>query len=102
MEYNSKYSEFNVEELELFSQDLDLEGINIEGLDTEGEDEELDHKNEDKIPDAPEEIHVKEGDIFKLGDHTLMCGDSMKDANIKLLLKEKNHNKTHCISDPPY
>lgn len=57
---------------------------------------------EDIIPEDDEEIFVQEWDIYKLGNHTLMCGDSMSEENIKTLLKGKNKAITHCISDPPY
>lgn len=56
---------------------------------------------EDDVPDITEEIIVKEWDIFQLGNHTLMCGDSMNEENIKTLLWNSEW-KIHCISDPPY
>lgn len=65
------------------------------------EEEEKEAK-EDNVPKEPKAIYVQHGDIFQLGNHTLMCGDSMKEADIKTLLKDKPEGKTHCISDPPY
>ena len=32
--------------------------------------------DEDEIPEAPEEPICKLGDIWKLGNHKLICGDS--------------------------
>lgn len=59
-------------------------------------------EKEDVLPEEPKTIYVKEWDIFKLWNHTLMFWDSMNEENIKKLLNNKNKLKTHCISDPPY
>lgn len=56
---------------------------------------------EDDVPEIEEEIIVKEWDVFQLGKHTLMCGDSMNEDNIKTLLWNSEW-QIHCISDPPY
>lgn len=57
---------------------------------------------EDNVPEEPKAVYVQEGDIFQLGNHTLMCWDSMKESDIQSLLKNAPKKKTHCISDPPY
>lgn len=55
---------------------------------------------EDKIPDTPEEPKAKLGDIYKLGNHRLMCGDSTKREDIEKLM---NGNKADMVfTDPPY
>jgi len=56
--------------------------------------------DEDSVPDVPEEPITKPGDIYKLGNHRLMCGDSTSiDAVDKLL----DGNKIDLIfTDPPY
>ena len=56
--------------------------------------------DDDAIPDIPEEPTSKLGDIYKLGNHKLMCGDSTSiDAVDKLL----DGNKIDLIfTDPPY
>lgn len=56
--------------------------------------------DEDSVPDVPEEPITKLGDIYKLGNHRLMCGDSTSiDAVDKLL----DGNKVDLIfTDPPY
>ena len=40
---------------------------------------------EDDIPDAPVEAVAKRGDIWQLGDHVLMCGDSTPAEYIKAM-----------------
>lgn len=46
------------------------------------------------------EVSVKKGDIYKLGNHRLMCGDSTNDEDIKKLM---NNQKADMIfTDPPW
>ena len=47
-----------------------------------------------------ENAFVKEGDIWLLGRHRLMCGDSTNSDNVNLLMDGKKANL--CITDPPY
>jgi len=47
-----------------------------------------------------ENAFVKEGDIWLLGRHRLMCGDSTNPDNVNLLMDGKKANL--CITDPPY
>ena len=56
--------------------------------------------DEDAVPDVPNEPTTKLGDIYQLGNHRLMCGDSTSiDAVEKLI----NNNKIDlCYTDPPY
>ena len=56
--------------------------------------------DEDAVPDVPEEPKTKPGDIYKLGRHRLMCGDS---TSIDAVEKLMNGNKVDLIfTDPPY
>lgn len=47
-----------------------------------------------------DEAFVKSGDVWLLGRHRLMCGDSTKSDNISILMNGKKANL--CITDPPY
>lgn len=73
-------------------------------LDIDIEEDEPTQKDiEDEVPEIDNTIMiVREWDVFQLWNHTLMCGDSMNEECIKILLKDKNEVLTHCISDPPY
>jgi DNA modification methylase len=46
------------------------------------------------------EAFVKPGDIWQLGRHRLLCGDSTKEDDVSKLMDGKRANL--CITDPPY
>ena len=53
---------------------------------------------QDSIPEKRKTTDVKQGDIFQLGNHRLMCGDSREDISEFI----KNCNPKYTITDPPY
>jgi DNA modification methylase len=56
--------------------------------------------DEDAVPDVPEEPKTKLGDIYQLGNHRLMCGDSTSiDAVEKLMDGQK---ADMVFTSPPY
>jgi DNA modification methylase len=56
--------------------------------------------DEDAVPDVPDEPKTKLGDIYQLGNHRLMCGDSTSiDAVDKLMDGQK---ADMVFTDPPY
>jgi DNA modification methylase len=56
--------------------------------------------DEDAVPEVPEEPITKPGDIYQLGNHRLMCGDSTSiDAVDKLMDGQK---ADMVFTDPPY
>jgi len=56
--------------------------------------------DEDAVPDVPDEPKTKLGDIYILGNHRLMCGDSTSiDAVEKLMDGEK---ASLVVTDPPW
>ena len=56
--------------------------------------------DEDAVPDVPDEPKTKLGDIYILGNHRLMCGDSTSiDAVDKLM---DGHKADVVFTDPPY
>ena len=52
--------------------------------------------------EEPEDLETKAqlGDIYQLGNHRLMCGDSTKEADVKLLMEGKKADLL--FTDPPY
>ena len=56
--------------------------------------------DEDAVPDVPDEPTTKLGDIYQLGNHRLMCGDSTSiDAVTKLT---NGQGVDMLLTDPPY
>lgn len=101
LEYNSKYSEFDTEELNLWAPDLDLDGIRL-GIDIDlGDDDKKDLGDEEEIVSwtkAKGVIH--KGDIIQLGDHILMCGSSTDKDHVAELMGDKKADMV--FTDPPY
>ena len=85
-------NEFDIDELVDWGfKHIDLD-INIDKI-TEGNTE------DDHIPDV-KESRVKLGDVWKLGKHRLMCGDSTKESDVNKLM---NGEKADMVfTDPPY
>ena len=55
---------------------------------------------EDEVPEVPEEPKAKLGDIYQLGRHRLMCGDSTNPAVIDRLMDGVKADMV--FTDPPY
>jgi DNA modification methylase len=56
--------------------------------------------DEDQVPEVPEEPKTKPGDIYQLGRHRLMCGDS---TSIDAVEKLMDGAKVDLVfTDPPY
>jgi site-specific DNA-methyltransferase (adenine-specific) len=55
---------------------------------------------EDEVPDFPDLPETEVGDVWKLGEHTLVCGDSTDPNVLKLALDAE---LADCVfTDPPY
>jgi DNA modification methylase len=80
--------------------DLELTGFDADELEKliVGEKEGL--TDEDAVPETPEEPKAQLGDIYKLGEHRLMCGDSTKIDDVDKLINGANIDLVY--TDPPY
>jgi site-specific DNA-methyltransferase (adenine-specific) len=56
--------------------------------------------DEDAVPDVPEEPKTKPGDIYILGNHRLMCGDSTSIDAVEKLMDGQLADQL--VTDPPY
>lgn len=103
----ARWAELDKEKLKNELPDLDLD-LDLLGLsDTKFLQEvgvnKIDEKKQDDIPDMPTTPVTKKGDVWLLGRHRVMCGDSLLIDDIEKLLPEKRADKTiHCLTDPPY
>jgi DNA modification methylase len=83
-------NEWEVEELKDMGLDLDWD----EPEETEG------LTDPDDVPEVPEEPTTKPSDLWILGDHRLLCGDSTKAEDVERLM---NGEKADMVfTDPPY
>lgn len=85
---NEELGNFETIDMSDFGFDLDL------GLDEEQE------IVEDEAPEVPEEPKAKLGDIYQLGRHFLMCGDSTSEEDVAKLMNGVKADMF--LSDPPY
>jgi len=55
---------------------------------------------EDDVPDPPADPVTKPGDLWLLGDHRLLCGDSTKAEDVARLMGGEKADM--CFTSPPY
>ena len=82
-----------LKELELAGFDIDLTGFDKDLL--IGADD-----KDDEVPEVPDEPISKLGDIYQLGNHRIMCGDSTKIEDVEKLMDGKKADMV--FTDPPY
>lgn len=83
--------------------DVSLTGFDPEELDDVFKDDMKDGVKDDNF-DVDKELKkptmTKPGDLWQLGEHRLLCGDSTKEESYNLLMAGKQANLV--ITDPPY
>lgn len=90
-----------LEDLKFSNFDLDLVGFSTEELDeimNQGEEPEV--EEDDYTVAIPEEPKAKLGEIYILGKHRLMCGDSTSIQDVEKLMGEQQADLL--LTDPPY
>ena len=88
-----------LQDLKLEGFDLTLTGFSLEDLDAMVGD--LDPENDpDAAPDLPAEPVTKPGDVWVMGPHRLVCGDSTSVDNLDRLTQGALCDV--CWTDPPY
>ena len=101
-------ADWDMDLLKLEMEDIDIDmspfGFDEEFLETDysaDDDEGKAHNDEFDIDAALEaKAFVKPGDVWKLGRHRLLCGDSTKPDDVQRLMDGKRADV--CITDPPY
>lgn len=74
--------------------------MTVFGFDEPVDDEPVEIVEDDYEIAPPEEPKAKRGDIYKLGRHRLMCGDSTDVENLEKLFDSNNIDLV--LTDPPY
>ena len=92
----SDSSEFD---LELLSVDFDVPDLQDMGIDIPDVKVEEKEVVEDEVPEQVE-TKCKLGDIWQLGEHRLMCGDSTCVTDVEKLMKGEKADMV--FTDPPY
>lgn len=91
-------------ELQELKDDIDLSllGFDADELDAllNPVDETEGLTDEDAVPDVPDEPKTKLGDIYILGNHRLMCGDSTSIDDVDKLMDGQKADMV--FTDPPY
>ena len=99
-EWDNELLKMEIKELEAKDFKLDLLGFNDEQLNDILFEEKQGLTDEDEVPETPEEPISKLGDIWKLGNHKVMCGNSVNYEDVQKLMDNKIANLVN--TDPPY
>lgn len=99
--WDDELLKIELENLKELNFDLELTGFNVDELDDIFQTEEEQEIVEDDFDiEPPEEPKAKLGDIYQLGNHRLMCGNSTSIDDVEKLM---NGNKADMVfTDPPY
>ena len=95
---NKNLGEWDFDMLANFDEDM-LKDV---GFDSKELDNifQLDTKPEDDVVPEARETAVKSGDMFKLGEHRLLCGDATKKEDVEKLMAGEKADMV--FTDPPY
>lgn len=88
---------FNFEEIKELTTETETEKG---GLNTEAEEVPEEMIEVSAYERTKNSTKVKRGDLYKLGEHRLMCGDSTSEEDVKKLMGEDV--STLMVTDPPY
>ncbi len=94
----SDTSEFNNEKIKKDFQIEEIKELGVQEVEISAESPTI---TEDEVPDADKvETRCKRGDIWQLGDHRLMCGDSTVITDVEKLMAGAKADMV--VTDPPY
>lgn len=84
--------------------DISLTGFELDEIDLNATDieftEDQEFNADKELEEAEQNLKVKHGQVFKLGNHRLMCGSSTSQEDIDKLTNGEVMDL--CVTDPPY
>lgn len=93
-------ADWDLQKLELELKALEDVDMSQFGFDLEEFEDNIQIEEDDFDDQEDEEPFVKQGQIWKLGEHRLMCGDSTKREDVEKLMDGELADL--CVTDPPY
>ena len=88
-----------LEEIDTGDLDMEITGFGMDEIALMMEDAHPE-VTEDEVPEVPVDAITKPGDLWILGEHRVLCGDSTSDADVSRLM---NGEKADMVfTDPPY
>lgn len=97
---------------ELLAQELDgLAGFDMEQFGFDDSDLQMPEAFEEPVsldevrevePDDSAPDRVKAGELWRMGDHVLLCGDATSEADVKRLIEAGGGSADMLLTDPPY
>jgi DNA modification methylase len=88
-----------LEEIDTGDLDMEITGFGMDEIALMMEDAHPE-VTEDEVPEVPVDAITKPGDLWLLGEHRVLCGDSTSEADVSRLM---NGEKADMVfTDPPY
>jgi DNA modification methylase len=88
-----------LEEIDTGDLDMEITGFGMDEIALMMEDAHPE-VTEDEVPEVPVDAITKPGDLWILGEHRLLCGDSEKTEDVARLMNGEKADSV--IADPPY
>ena len=99
VEDNASFGEWDWVELNKLYTDEELTAWGLDLPDLETQDEKKIEEDEYRMPDEIK-TDIKPGDLFEIGKHRILCGDSTSAADVETLMAGKKAGLV--FTDPPY
>jgi DNA modification methylase len=100
-EWDDELLKLELEDLKNLNFDLDLTGFDLSEVERLLRNDDVQEDDYDEIPfDEDTKPISKLGDLWILGEHRLLCGDSTKIEDVKKLMDGRIADMVFC--DPPY
>jgi len=100
LEVSSQFGDITVDSLKEFSKDFDINFDTIQIGNFSMDDMVEPTPKDDEIPEVPKEAKSKLGDLYEIGEHRVLCGDSTKVDDVEKLMNGKKADMV--FTSPPY